>query len=143
MNDVEANRQDPTPTLDPTNSGTKTAPTAPILAPGSRVPGAGNGKTPGKQKHGCRNAIQWKKLGVDVEQVTGELKLEDRETTVAFLGRDDAEVHTAHRVWQRRLEVLGCRPEVILTFSRGAGEIRYYSQVPRRFIRLPSAGRTR
>ena len=128
-------------TLDPTNPGAKTASVAPIPARGSRASGDGNGKTPEKQKSRYLSAIQWKRQGVDVEQVTGELKLEDRETTVAFLGRDDAEVHTAHRLWQRRLEVLGCRPESITTFSRGAGEIRYYSQVPRRFIRLPSAGR--
>ena len=97
---------------------------------------------PSKQKHRFRSAKEWQELGVEIKRLSGELPIEDRETSLSFLGRDKyAEVTSARRDWQRRLEGLGCVPTAINTFQRGAAEIRYYAKVPRQFIRMPSGGR--
>ena len=89
-------------------------------------------------------AKQWQKLGVEVQQLAVDLPIEERETSMSFVGRENfAEVTTAHRQWQRRLESLGCIPTSVTAFKRGSAEIRHYGMVPRRFIRMPSAGRKR
>ena len=101
-------------------------------------------KIPSKQKHRFRSAKEWQELGVEVKRLSGELPIEDRETSMSLLGRDKyAEVTSARRDWQRRLEGLGCVPTAINTFQRGAAEIRYYANVPKQFIRMPSGGRKR
>ena len=94
------------------------------------------------KKQGYLSALEWKRRGVEVQELSGELSVAERHTVVSFTGREDyAEVDTAHRQWQRRLEALGCIPTTITTFSRSAIDIRNYEGVPRRFIRMPSAGR--
>ena len=123
-------------------SDPKTVARSAILTPESDVTPKGRGKVPKTEKHRFLNAKEWQERGVEVILLTGELMIEDRETAMAFIGREQhAEITTAHIQWQRRLESLGCQPTSITTFERGAAQIRYYSRVPRRFIRMPSAGR--
>lgn len=128
--------------LTPSNSDPKTVARSAILTPESDVTAKGKGKIPKPGKLRFHTAKEWQELGVEVIQLSGELMIEDRETALAFIGREQhAEITTAYVQWQRRLESLGCQPTSITTFERGAAQIRYYSKVPRRFIRMPSAGR--
>ena len=128
--------------LTPLNPDPKTVAGSAILTLESDATPQGRGKTHKVEKHRFRSAKEWQELGVEVVQLSGELMIEDRETALAFIGREQrAEITTAHVQWQRRLESLGCQPTSITTFERGAAQIRYYSKVPRRFIRMPSAGR--
>ena len=79
---------------------------------------------------------------MEVQELSGDLPVAERQTTLTITGREDyAEVDTAHRQWQRRLESLGCVPSTITTFRRSAIDIRYYESVPRQFVRMPSRGR--
>ena len=128
----------------PLYSEAKTTSRSAVFAPESDDSAQGSVKIPSRQKHRFRSAKEWQKLGVEVKRLSGELPIDDRETALSFLGRDKyAEVTSARRDWQRRLEGLGCVPTAINTFERGAAQIRYYSNVPRQFIRMPSAGRKR
>lgn len=91
---------------------------------------------------GYLSAEDWEKRGVAVVRLSGDLPPDERETGLSFFDKDRfAEVTTALYSWQKRLESLGCVPTVINTFQDSSAEIRYYARVPRRFIRLPSAGR--
>ena len=126
----------------PSKSDPKTTARTAILTSESDASAKGRGKIPKTEKHRFLNAKEWHEIGVEVKQLSGELMIEDRETALAFIGREQyAEITTAHIQWQRRLESLGCQPISITTFERGAAQIRYYSRVPWRFIRMPSAGR--
>ena len=130
------------PSHTPPISEAKTTSRSTVFAPESDGSAQSGVKIPSKQKHRFRSAKEWQELGVEVKRLSGELPIDDRETSMSFLGRDKyAEVTSARRDWQRRLEGLGCVPTAINTFQRGAAEVRYYSKVPRRFIRMPSAGR--
>ena len=88
------------------------------------------------------SASEWERRGVEVQHLSGALPIYERETTLTFVGREEyAEVSTAHRSWQRRLESLGCVPSSITIFRRSAIDIRYYEGVPRQFVRMPTRGR--
>lgn len=94
------------------------------------------------KSRGYLSAEDWEKRGVAVVRLSGDLPPDERETGLSFFDKDKfAEVTTALYSWQKRLESLGCVPTIINTFQDSSAEIRYYARVPRRFIRLPSAGR--
>ena len=135
-------KADVNPSQTPPISEAKTIARSTVFAPASDDSAQGSVKIPSRQKYRFRSVKEWLKLGVEVKRLSGELPIEDRETAMSFLGRDKfAEVTSARRDWQRRLEGLGCVPTAINTFQRGAAEIRYYAKVPRQFIRMPSGGR--
>ena len=78
-----------------------------------------------------------------VQELSGDFPRSQRETVMSFIEADTyGEITTATYRWMKRIESLGCMPEAITTFERSAGEIRYYSYVPRQFFRMPSWGRS-
>jgi len=84
-----------------------------------------------------RSAAEWAELGVPVQHDEGELPRNERETSIAFIESDDvAEVNTCLRVWQRRLERDGARPESIQTYAKSDAEFRWYL-IPKAWVKKP------
>ena len=87
--------------------------------------------------HRFRSAAEWAELGVSVQHDEGELPRNERETSIAFIESEDvAEVNTCLRVWQRRLERDGTRPESIQTYAKSDAEFRWYL-IPKSWVKKP------
>lgn len=85
----------------------------------------------------------WAAQGVEVLRLESyTLQDVERETALSWLHKDKmVEVTTTDMKWQARLEFLECVPFSISVYSNG--EMRYYRNVPKRFIKLPSDGSKR
>ena len=84
-----------------------------------------------------RSAVEWAELGVPVQHDEDELPRNERETNLAFIESEDmAEVNTCLRVWQRRLERDGARPESIQTYAKSDAEFRWYL-IPKSWVKKP------
>jgi len=84
-----------------------------------------------------RSAVEWAELGVSVQHDEGEIPRNERETVIASIESEDvAEVNTCLRVWQRRLERDGARPESIQTHSGSEAEFRWYL-IPKSWVKKP------
>ena len=84
-----------------------------------------------------RSAVEWAELGAQVQHDEWELPRNERETVIAFIESEDvAEVNTCIRVWQRRLERDGARPESIQTYAKSDAEFRWY-EIPKSWVKKP------
>ena len=110
-----------------------------IISNGSRSKTAKSPRLQPAKKITLRPASEWVIQGIEISRIRAELPPEEQETAISFLkGGRYAEITTADRQWQKRIESLGVKPRAITTFDMGKVEIRYYDRVPKGYVQMPS-----